>query len=269
MRTIAILIAATSAMLGQQPDAREIIRRSVAVADRSWKAKANYTYTERDEQRRLDGKGNLKSTDVDVVRVILVNGISVEQTIRHNGAEPTPAQKKKNEEMVQKAWQQTPADRAAQLQKDKESRAFIQEVPDAFDFRLAGEEQVSGRAAYVIDATPKPGYRGRSKYAKMFSRVKAKMWVDKQDYGWIKADAIVTDPIPMGLFIARVQPGSHILFEQTRLGAGVWMPQRVQVKAGAKVLFVKNYNIDEVITYSDYRPAQTTEVASAERPGSR
>jgi hypothetical protein len=67
----------------------------------------------------------------------------------------------------------------------------------------------------------------------------------------------------MGFFLARVQPGSHIVFEQTRVADGLWMPLRVEVKAEAKVLFVKNYVQDEVITYTDYRPAQPTEVASA------
>ena len=41
------------------------------------------------------------------------------------------------------------------------------------------------------------------------------------------------------------------------------MPLRVEVKAEAKVLFIKNYVQEEVITYSDYRPAQPTQVASS------
>jgi hypothetical protein len=97
----------------------------------------------------------------------------------------------------------------------------------------------------------------------MYSKVEGKVWVDKQDFGWIKVDAKVTEPFSMGLFLARVQPGSHIVFEQARIADGLWMPQRIQVKAEAKILFVKNYVQEEVITYSGYRPAQPTEVASA------
>ena len=67
----------------------------------------------------------------------------------------------------------------------------------------------------------------------------------------------------MGLILARVQPGSHIVFEQTRVADGLWMPQRVEVKAEARILFIKNYTQNEVITYSDYQPAQPTQVASA------
>jgi hypothetical protein len=66
----------------------------------------------------------------------------------------------------------------------------------------------------------------------------------------------------MGLFLARVQPGSHIVFEQVRLADGIWLPALIEIKANAKILFVKNYAMYEVITYSEYRPAQPTQVAS-------
>jgi hypothetical protein len=97
----------------------------------------------------------------------------------------------------------------------------------------------------------------------MFSKVEGKVWVDKQDFGWIRVDAKVTEPISMGFFLARVQPGSHIVFEQTRIADGLWMPLHVEVKAEAKVLFIKNYVQEEKITFSEYRPAQPTQVASS------
>jgi hypothetical protein len=59
-----------------------------------------------------------------------------------------------------------------------------------------------------------------------------------------------------------VQPGSHIVFEQTRWADGVWLPARIEIKATAKILYVKNYAMNEVITYSECRPVQPTQVAS-------
>ena len=45
--------------------------------------------------------------------------------------------------------------------------------------------------------------------------------------------------------------------EQTRLADGIWMPERIEVLAAAKLLFVRGLVIDRVLTYSDYRLAQT------------
>jgi len=62
----------------------------------------------------------------------------------------------------------------------------------------------------------------------------------------------------MGLFLARVLRGSHIMMEQTRVDDRIWMPEHVEVRAAAKILFVKNLIVERVLTYSEYRLPQTT-----------
>jgi hypothetical protein len=50
---------------GQPPDhtsaldARQIAGESVAATERSWQARRHYTYTERDQERRLDAHGQV------------------------------------------------------------------------------------------------------------------------------------------------------------------------------------------------------------------
>jgi hypothetical protein len=119
-----------------------------------------------------------------------------------------------------------------------------------------GEEVVRGRPAYVLQATPRPDYHAQGKYGKMFSKVAGKLWVDKQDLGWIKVDGEVIQPFSMGLFLARVLRGSHITMEQARLDDGIWMPERVEVRAAAKIFFIKSLVIERVLIYSEYKLAQ-------------
>ncbi|MGD1095727.1 MAG: hypothetical protein ABSB35_27500, partial [Bryobacteraceae bacterium] len=78
-------------------------------------------------------------------------------------------------------------------------------------------------------------------------------WVDKQDLGWIKVDGQVIQPFSLGLFLARVLRGSHITMEQTRIDDGIWVPEHVEVRAAARILFVKSLVIDQVLTYSEYK----------------
>ncbi len=58
----------------------------------------------------------------------------------------------------------------------------------------------------------------------------------------------------MGLFIARVQLGSRIMLEQKNVGDAVWVPQRLEVQASARILLLKSLTIERIFTYSDYRP---------------
>jgi len=235
-------------------DAGAIVRTSIAATEHSWEARSHYTYTERDENRRLDARGQVKSDDVDVSRIILVNSARFERLLEHNGHPPSTEEQRKQDEGLEKLKHETSDERAARLRKDQENKSFLEEMPSAFDFQLVGEEIADGRSVYVLQATPHPGYYAHGKYGKMFSKVEGKLWIDKQDFGWIKVDGRVTQSFSMGLFVARVQRDSHIILEQISVGDGVWVPKRLEVRASARILFLKSVDIERILTYSDYRP---------------
>ena len=230
---------------------------SIAATQRDWKARLHYTYIERDENRRRDLAGRVKSEDVEVSKMILVNGVPFEQLVERNGQPPSAEQERKQKRELDKLRRETPEQRAERLRKQQEENtSIVQEVPKAFDFQVVGEEAVNGRPAYVLQATPHPGYHAQGKYGNMFSKVAGKLWVDKQDLGWIKVDGQVIQPFSMGLFLVRLLRGSHITMQQTRVDDGIWMPERVEVRAAARIFFVKSLVIDRVLTYSEYRLPQ-------------
>jgi len=236
-------------------DARQIVSQSLAATDHSWQARNDYIYIERDEDRRLDSTGKLQSENIDVTKMNLVNGIRYEQLIEHNGQLPSAEDQKKLDQALEKLKHETSQEQADRLRKDEENRSFLHVLLQAFDFRLLGEETLADRPTYVLEATPHPGYHGSGKYAKLLSRVQGKLWVDKQSFGWVKVDGEVTQSFSMGLFVARVQRGSHIVLEQTSLGDAVWVPKRLEVRASARILFLKSLELDRILTYSDYRAA--------------
>lgn len=239
------------------PDAGQIAESSIAATQRHWRLRLQSTYTERDESRRMDLEGRLKSQDIDISRTILVNGSPFEQLVERNGQPLSAEQKRQQKEKLERFRRETSEQRAGRLRKqEEENMSLVREVPKAFDFQLIGEEAVNGRPAYVLQATPRSSYLAQGKYGKMFSKVSGKLWVDKQDLGWIKVDGQVIQPFSLGLFLARVLRGSRIMMEQTRVGDGIWMPQRIEVRASARIFFVKSLMIDRVLTYSEYRLPQ-------------
>lgn len=239
------------------PDVRKIVESSIAATQRHWQARLHYIYMERNEDRRRDLEGRVKSEVIGVSRTILVNGVPFEQLVERNGRPPSAEEERKQKERLDKLKRETPDQRAERLRRQAdENSALVREVPKAFDFQLVGEEVLNGRPAYVLHATPHPGYHAQGKYGSMFSKVAGKLWVDKQDLGWIKVDGQVIQPFSMGLFLVRLLRGSQIKMEQTRIDDGIWMPERVEVRASAKIFFVKSLVIDRVLTYSEYRLAE-------------
>jgi hypothetical protein len=128
---------------------------------------------------------------VDVSRIILVNGIPFEHLVEHNGQRPSAADERKHKEKLDALKGETTEQRSARLRKERRRpRRSSTRYPKPSIFN-SWEEVVDGRQAYVLQATPHPGYQAQGKYGKMFSKVEGKLWVDKQDLGWIKVDGEV------------------------------------------------------------------------------
>ena len=270
LRNVIIVLLASSMMLAQSDsfrvkphidssaqDIRQIVETSIAATQRHWQERLRSTYVQRDENRRLDSAGRVKSKEIDVSRTILVNGTPFEQLVERNGQPPSVEEEQKQKEKIDKLKRETSEQRAARVREQEEQTlSLIREVPKAFDFQFAGEEVVNGRPANVLQATPRSSNHAQGRYGAMFSKVAGKLWVDKQDLGWIKVDGQVIQPFSIGLLLARVLRGSHIMMEQTRVDDRIWMPARVEVRAATKIFFVKSLMIERVLTYSEYRLAE-------------
>jgi hypothetical protein len=263
MRLVALAVFCSAFLLAQE--AREIVLRSVKLDSDNYRIARNYTFVERNETRQLDGQGRLKERRVLTHDVTLLEGLPYLRLIARNDQPLPPAEEKKEREKLRKSiaerQKETPDQRAKRLadweKKRREDREPLLEIPDAFDLRIAGEERVDGKDAWIIDATPRPGYRGRSRLARLFPKFKGRLWIDKQDYIWVKVDCEALDNISFGLFLARLQKGARMTFEQTRVNDEVWLPKRVTIELAARVLLLKNIRAQVEVSYKDYRKFQS------------
>ena len=214
----------------------------------------------------MDSAGRLKSSAVDVYDIIpLGYGAFFEQQVEHDG-EPLPAEERlKIARELEKRRSESPAQKRHRFEKELAERSYLEEVPDAFDFRIAGEANLPTGPAWVVEATPRPGYAAKSRYAHFFPKMHGTLWIDKKDLQWVKADAVATDTVTFGLFLARLAKGSHIILEQTRLPDGAWVPHALSARAEARTFLLFDHNFDENITYSDYRKAEALTASGAAR----
>ena len=161
---------------------------------------------------------------------------------------------------IQERKKETPelrARRIAEWEKgQRKRREPLQEMPDAFDFTLRGEEALNGNMAWVIDGTPKPGYKPRLASAAFFPKVKVRVWVDKRDFQWAKVDLETLDVVSFGGLLFRLSKGSHLVMEQTRVNNEVWLPKLIDVKMSGKLLLFKGYRRRYILTYTDYKKFQ-------------
>ncbi|MGD0617092.1 MAG: hypothetical protein ABSB67_05470 [Bryobacteraceae bacterium] len=252
-------VASTPALLGQV-DAREIIRNAVAADERNWSVARSYEFLQRVELRRLDAEGKAKSSDVRTYDVTLQEGTPYRQLVQRGDRALPPAEARKEQGSLARSFaerrKETSAVRARRLsaferRPDWEREAW-HELPDAFAFRLAGEGILDGHHVFIIDAMPRAGYQPRSLTGRLFRSLRGRFWVDQQDHQMVKVEAEVIDTISVGFFLVRVAQGSRATVEFTCIGGGVWVPERLEVFASARLGLLQTLRIEQRVQYSQY-----------------
>ncbi|HKT23382.1 MAG TPA: hypothetical protein VJR04_02190 [Terriglobales bacterium] len=243
------------------PPAREIVRRAMQRDLSNWEQEKNYTFIQRIEQRELNAGGSVKSNKSETEEIVFLYDQPYAHLIKRNDqplsdAEARKVEKKLNDTM-EKRRTETPAEhekRLAEFEKrHREEHEFLLEVPDAYDFRIVGEETLNGRAAYVISGEPRANFRPNLNAARVLPKLRPKLWIDKTEFQWLRMDADVIDTITWGGFLLRLHPGSHIEIEQTLVNNEVWLPLHARIGFDARVALVKPIRLDIDAVFSDYK----------------
>jgi hypothetical protein len=256
-----LLSACCALSLAAAEDPKEIIRRVLERNSRNDAAARQYTYLQREDIRMLDGDGHIKHRDLKTIDITLLEGSPYRRTVSRDDKPLPPEEEKKQGELLKKSIEsrqkETPEERKQRIadwdrKRDKEHEN-LREVPDAFDFRLIGDEQLNGVPVWVIEGTPHPGFKPKSKEAAYFPKIEGRIWVAKSDYTPIKITADTLDTISIGAFLVRLAKGGRIDVEYTRVNDEVWLPKHLGVTASARLLLFKGYHFDADYTFSDYK----------------
>lgn len=263
-RILAVLFAVSSISLAGQ-DAAEIVRRSAQADQQTLEKAKDYTYQETSIERDLDASGRVKFTESRTFDVLILYGRPFRKLIAKDGQPLSPKDREREDARLQKAMDdrkrepedQTEKRRRAREKEQNQIRKVASEIPAACKLTLIGEEQIGGRAAYVIQAEPKAGYQPLAPQARFLTKMRGKLWIDKADYHWAKLEAEPIETISFGLVLARLSPGTRIEIEQIRVNDEIWVPSRIRLKLDARLGLIKKYRKELDITYTGYRKFKT------------
>lgn len=255
-----------SPILPATVDPKEIVRRSVETDHRNWERARSYTCRQREVEKQLGKNGEVKSTEIRTYDVNFYYGREYSRLVQKNDKPLTESEQKKEDEKLEKFLarlrDQSDEEREKQLAREKkqreETRAFLRDVVNAFDFTLVGEENISGVDSWVIAASPRKDFHPTQPHADMLSKVKGKIWIEKNGYNWVKAEAETFDTISFGIFLLRIHKGARISFEQIRVNDEVWLVRRFYILGGARLALLKNEAVEQEDVFSDYRKFVTS-----------
>ncbi|HEX4595917.1 MAG TPA: hypothetical protein VH157_16645 [Bryobacteraceae bacterium] len=261
---IGLMVAAVTVATLSAQDAREIVRKSVELDQANWLRMKDYTWIAHESERNLDSRGAVKSEKTQAWETLVLYGEPHRRMIERDGKTLPPDEQRKEQakldRVAAKLANETPEQRQRRVtdyeKRREKEREFLREITDLYDFHLEGQQQVDGHAAWVISATPKPGYQPKRREAKPLLKIRGKIWIDTTEYQWVRLEAETTDTISYGLFIARLNPGAKMFFEQTRVNDEIWLPKRESVSGSGRLGLVKKIALQQELIWSNYRKFQ-------------
>jgi hypothetical protein len=248
---IILVFSFTALASSQQPDAETIIRRSTEANDADWKADPDYDWTERD----LQSNGGTKTFQDFMIlgspygRLIEVNGKPLSKTEQQQEQQKLDAEiaKRRRESPDQRRQ------RISQFQKErKRDHLMMDQITNAFNFKLEGQQKVDGHDVYVLSATPKPHYQPPNMQSQALKGMEGKLWIDQATFHWVRVEAEVVHPVSIEGFLAKVLPGTRFELEKMPVDKGVWLPKHFSMKSQARVLFVFSHREHDDETYWNY-----------------
>src|SRR5882762_2906505 len=161
-----------------QDQIRDLIREAAERDIENDKKQRDYTYIQREEEHKLDGQGQVKSSESRTYEIMVLYEEPVHKLIARNNQPLSDSDARKEDEKVQKIIEkrknESESNRRKRVEKQdhdrEEARQFVKEIADAYNFRLAGEENLDGRETVVIDAEPRPGYEPHMKNARFLPK---------------------------------------------------------------------------------------------------
>jgi hypothetical protein len=229
---------------------------------------AEYAFKQKETDREINGKGELKKETVKVYEVYpLPNREPVQKLISENGVPLSPERAAKEDRRVQeeflKAERERDKDekkvaqrRAAREKKRSEGKEGTEVSPflRACEFVSPRKEMLEGRETIVFDFRPRPGFRPQNREESLIAKLVGVVWIDPIDKQVIRLEARLAEGFKMaGGLLVSLKPGAALVIEQTRMAQGVWLPRFAQVNLSVKVLLLAGGDYNKTIEWSDYK----------------
>lgn len=247
------------------PDRESFIAEFRKTLHSDGKLLSQYTYTEKETEVTLDGKGQAKKSKVNVYQVF--NAAEEWMTYRRQTIkEGVPLTEKELEKQDReekervakeklKREKQSEAKRQEEKAKeDREERELIDDIFAMYDVQLVRREVVNDVPTIFLTFKSKPYYKPKTRAGKILQHIAGRAWIAEDDHELARLEAEVVDPISIGAgLLAKLNRGSTLAFERRKVNGEIWLPVREEATLNARLLLLKGMNVREVTEFSEHQ----------------
>jgi hypothetical protein len=223
----------------------------------------NYAGTRTEEEKQYDGSGRVKNVETSQYTFFYLNGEEISTLVQKDGKALSADEQNKESEKTKKRieeLQRHEAKKEAKKAKDEQEGREDHDNPSievflrACRFTNPRRERLHGQDVLAFDFEPNPEFTPHNLKEKVVQKLAGVLWIDEKAFNVARLQAYFVGDMKIGGgFLANVQRGSSLVFEQGLINGEVWLPTYVEANVGARVLLLKGVKVNHVTRYSDYK----------------
>lgn len=259
----------------EKVDVVKLLREVSSNQDELEKRFDEYSFVQKETDREINSKGELKKETVKVFEVFpIANRAAVMKLMSENGVALSGERLAKESKRVEEEFEKAERDKDKDQQRAEKYRAererkrarraredgngdedvTISQFLKVHEFVSPRIERFRDRDAVVFDFRVKPGFKPSSREESLISKLVGVAWIDPADKQVMRLEAKLAEGFKMaGGLLVNLRPGAAFMMEQTRMVEGVWLPRLAQVNLSVKVLLFGGGDFNKTIEWSDYK----------------
>ena len=238
-----------------------LVERAVKLQESNAVREREMAFRERVLTKDLESDGGVRRSQEKVHDVLLIDATPQRILLEEDGVPQSAAEIAASQGFLKRVVEirtaESERDRSQRIdafeRKRREYQEAVSEIPHAFQFRLAGEEQIGDHTCYKLLATPREGYQPRNRYGRIFTHTVGTIWIDKATGEWRRVEGELRETVNLGWIFIQIRKGTRAIAEQQPYGEAGWLMSSLWYRSVARVGFFLHYRREQRSDYWNYQ----------------
>ena len=247
---LASLILAQAPM----PDPAKLVQEIEAHQRRMDELRENYTFREVTLTDELASDGTVRRVNNEEREVFFVNGYRVARLAKKSGKELSGGERKSEQSRIEALIETDLKAPPGHAYNRRGENIGVSQILPLMKISNPRRLMLNGRSALAFDFVGDLHAKAHGIAENAVRKIAGSVWIDETDREVSRLEAHFDDNFRIGGgFVASIQKGTSLIFEQSRLGQELWMPSVSDIHLAARELLLKNVRQNIHIKDSDFR----------------
>jgi hypothetical protein len=236
------------------PEPATLVKEIEAHQRRMDELREDYTFHETTLTDQLNANGTVNRTDSEEREVFFVHGYRIARLVKKNGKELSEGDRKSEQDRVQHLIEKDMKAPAGHAYNRRGENAGVGQILPLMKISNPRRILLNGRSTLAYDFVGDHHAKAHGLTENAARKIAGTVWIDETDREVARLETRFDDNFRIGGgFLASIQKGTSLVFEQSRLGEELWMPSVSEIHLAARELLVRGVRQNIHIKDSDFR----------------